>query len=81
MKNKEILNLIHIYVFGRTMHLIMYMMRPRHKNLYTRIQLNKLFYQFLKDIIQLYWHMVRLEQVKHIRWKVLSTVQEILKEV
>jgi len=45
-----------------------------------KIPPSKVLYQFLKGITQQFWLMDRQEQVKHILWRALSTILEILKE-
>lgn len=80
-RNKRILKWIHIYVFGKHLHLTMFMMKTQLRNSFMRTQPNKQSFLSWRDTMQLFWLMDRQEQERLIPWRDSSTMLVILKEV
>ena len=80
MKGRRILNKTLIFVSGKTIPLIMSMMRCQPRNLYMKIQPKQQSFQFLKVIILPFWPMVKQEQERLTLWKDLNTQLETLTE-
>ena len=80
MKGRRILNKTLISVYGKTILLIMSMMRCQPRNLYMKIQPKQQSFQFWKVIILPFWPMVKQEQERLTLWKDLNTQLETLTE-
>jgi len=80
-KDKKTSSRTLIYAYGKTTPSIMYTMTTQLRSSSMRILRNLLYGAYLKVIMLPFWHMDRLELVKHTLWRDLSTLPGIHKEV